>query len=46
MQPCQYKAIGCKKMVPKGKMKEHLQESVQHHLDLAIKRIIHNEAKK
>jgi hypothetical protein len=33
-------------MVAKGKMKDHLQESVQHHLDLAIKRIIQNEAKK
>ena len=46
LQPCEYKAIGCKEMVPKGKMKQHLQEGVQHHLDLAIKRILHNEAKK
>lgn len=37
---CEYKAIGCNVLVCQGRMKQHLQEYLQHHLDLAIKHII------
>ena len=44
-QSFEYAAIGCVKRVPQGKMKLHLQEAVQHHLDLAIKRILMDDIK-
>ena len=38
--PCQYHRIGCnREFTSQGKMQQHLSAEVQHHLDLAIKRI-------